>query len=1664
MKRKQDEIIEINDNSEEELYQVDEYTKLVFNRMVKEYFIGVANPFEARFSEDSLTRIEDILKNEKKINEITLVVQKAKLSHITRRQLIYSFYEMFEFYDINLDQYDKVVYNLLPTLINYKEILENKKKISTFLGFYLNDFCKNYNLPSPLPTGDYKELYRETTDKINRIKQLISTFLIDVSADFLILDTTIIESKRKNRNPKNPGESKETVEEFFIHGNNIDNVEGNNDYHKNIHFDMNKIPNYKGRMEYYYNIYEKNYIDIFGFDKNKFYERSIITLYAKRAIYAHFYMNKILNYDESNSFQQEKIKDFIIFNALHISVLNLFCCSFEKDLEPKLGTRERPGAMLDELIEEEKENKEKRRKRIDYYNSEQLIGMNGGGLYFYFLYFDSLTDDNIYEPLNVEKIFDYTKTLESKRINNSFYEFQIEGIIVRPIQNPFDNNTFSFYSFDYRMNELKVIEARYSIEPEESHTFLPPLNHNLKERENIFQNLSTLPFFNYDTHEYFDFNNGFTYCIPHDSEKTISLLKDNELYEYCKGKIYNLIKNRVRREDLIEKTQIYFNVVFLMFIFVERSFYSTKVFFEFENISILLRKGDIAKDSIYPIRCIETYGINKIEKDFRPLGNISIIEVEQYINQLKWRFKGYLSFYIIFYIGGNAPVRNYASVQDDLLSYTYCISMEDDYRVLCIPIERLDNHFLTALMDFDYGEKNFFEYYKRVKANSKLLYNFDLEKITRIEISLNNFASKPEKLTKLDGGYLPLKLKHYNEELDDFCIKVQIFDSEFKNTLNVNCFIWSLIVTNKYYNIFSDKELFEINLKYGTENVSLKKINDFCNEYKISITIKKICVFLQNLTKEKDNNSISIKDSKHHIIIGYIQYNNFKHFFPIVPTKISHYCCKKLSLLKQEYYKVSARGDSIIQNKEIIDKKRLRYLKDEDKKGWASTFDLFKRLIEDNLLDVLSAYEMEKYSYNMKEADPKIEYVMKYPSSQSKIIEIDEEYDLKKTFIKNKLAVADTETYVDNNNIVPFCLCLIYLNEDNEIIKKSFYNEDCQDDFLDYCATNKIREIYFHNLKFDGWLFKNYKIRDMIYHASRLYSITIICNDGNKKKKVILKDSLALIPTKLKNFNKMFELGEIEKELYPYNKINKTVVFQNELLIDDCKNEFSNEDYDKFKEMLFKNKFIKNENKIDIEKLTIFYCMRDCEVLFYGLKKFEQMTMNLFNNINGLNFITISGLSYYIMKKNCFKDLEAYTGDIKGFIRKSIRGGRCMVRRNQKIKVDAEVVDFDACSLYPSAMNRLFLPTGNVYASNNEEEIKELFEKRLMLENQIIEDNNRNVSAMIIKCKIKRINKERDFPLLSYVKDGISYYNNNMEGRIVYLTHFELEDFIKYQEGSVEFLEAIYWKGSKDTRMSNYIKECYELRKKYKKEGNQLQEVLKLFMNSSYGKTIQKDIKEDYRFYDKRSGDKFLKNNYGRIKEIIEINPQTYWFKLDGINELTFIPCHIGALILGMSKRIMNEVICTAEDNNIDVYYQDTDSIHIKKQDVKSLADAFEARFGRELIGLEMGQFHVDFPLIDNKETWSKRSIFLGKKCYIDCLINTEGKEEDFIRMKGVPERVVKNTAKDMKIELYDLYDSMFKGEEIKFDLLNSNMPSFEYQKNFGIRLRNSFERVLKFN
>ena len=101
----------------------------------------------------------------------------------------------------------------------------------------------------------------------------------------------------------------------------------------------------------------------------------------------------------------------------------------------------------------------------------------------------------------------------------------------------------------------------------------------------------------------------------------------------------------------------------------------------------------------------------------------------------------------------------------------------------------------------------------------------------------------------------------------------------------------------------------------------------------------------------------------------------------------------------------------------------------------------------------------------------------------------------------------------------------------------------------------------------------------------------------------------------------------------------------------------------------------------------------------------------------------------------------------------------------------------------------------------------------------------------------------------------------------------------------------------------------------------------------------------------------------------------------------------VGCNILSMSKRIMNEVMCLAEDNGISIFYQDTDSMHIPHNDISRLSNLFEMKYNRKLIGKNMGQFHTDFSLNDKngkpcKDITAVACVFNGKKCYIDELIS----------------------------------------------------------------------------
>ena len=113
----------------------------------------------------------------------------------------------------------------------------------------------------------------------------------------------------------------------------------------------------------------------------------------------------------------------------------------------------------------------------------------------------------------------------------------------------------------------------------------------------------------------------------------------------------------------------------------------------------------------------------------------------------------------------------------------------------------------------------------------------------------------------------------------------------------------------------------------------------------------------------------------------------------------------------------------------------------------------------------------------------------------------------------------------------------------------------------------------------------------------------------------------------------------------------------------------------------------------------------------------------------------------------------------------------------------------------------------------------------------------------------------------------------------------------------------------------------------------------------------------------------------------------------------------------------MNEVMTLAEDLNLETYYQDTDSMHINYEEVDTLAAEFKNIYGRELIGEDMSQFHVDFDMDGAKvDTYRKECCFIAKKGYVDKLesVDSDGNaiNSDRIRMKSVPTSCINYTSK----------------------------------------------------
>lgn len=677
-----------------------------------------------------------------------------------------------------------------------------------------------------------------------------------------------------------------------------------------------------------------------------------------------------------------------------------------------------------------------------------------------------------------------------------------------------------------------------------------------------------------------------------------------------------------------------------------------------------------------------------------------------------------------------------------------------------------------------------------------------------------------------------------------------------------------------------------------------------------------------------------------------------------------------------------------------------------------------------------------------------------------------------------RIFYADFETFTNNiegdclDQHEPFMICCGIEDEADEEIY-TFTGPDCGKQYLEWLDRimierykNECPLIYFHNLGYDINFLAKYGISASLPRGRRMLSCEIRFNNHI----FTFKDSLSLIPAPLRAFGSMFHLT-IEKEVFPYRFYCRerfyaeTLPTQDEV-IEFMKEEWSSEEGEHLKKIC--QSFNETEY-FPMLKYAEYYCKRDVEVLRDGMRVFRQGIWDNFG-LNAINYLSISSIADAVFLKEVYSKTDhlfKVGGIVREFMQRAIHGGRVMPAENKKwaykltpkeVEEGEGLVDFDAVSLYPSAMSRLWIVTGEPKVLSFDDLTQ--FETR-----------RHEFSAYVVEIEITAIHKPRQFPLVlgKDVETG-SVLNTNEPGLIMTVCDIELEDLIRYQEIEYVPLRGYYWTERKIFTIQECIRNIFEKRVEYKKQKNPLETLYKLIMNSVYGKTILKPtptkityVQEgsqafktliEQKSYDIDYIEKIIDSDILAVKHGVPVN-RHYNFSLFGIH------------ILAMSKRIMNEVMTLAEDLGMKIYYQDTDSMHIDRRCLEHLAEEFKKRYGRDLIGTQLGQFHPDFDLYpDSTNVRAIESYFIGKKCYLDKLIDDQGRNGWHIRLKGIPKAAIEETA-DV---LYDkniaaLYKDLAIGEKpITFNLLAKGRVAFETTKGMTIHSREKFERTIIFN
>lgn len=877
------------------------------------------------------------------------------------------------------------------------------------------------------------------------------------------------------------------------------------------------------------------------------------------------------------------------------------------------------------------------------------------------------------------------------------------------------------------------------------------------------------------------------------------------------------------------------------------------------------------------------------------------------------------------------------------------------------------------------------------------------------------------------------------------------------------------------------------------ENVSRKDLDKISKDLEINIIVKCLIEKTNNVRKyqyptKKKNENISFNETyeiglieEHYFIIDDLPYTNYSVENCFELQNIKNWTNIKGIQKNGSYKRYNGKYNSFDLIKKLVELKETHLTEIKLNK------DSIKSIFHNKLNEISDLSFDNKSIRDMKiklDAPDYQEYRKIFFDFETYETEIIEKIDKKTTLLITDEDLFEDEEKNENKYDIKKRICIPYLiscidEKTNKI--STFFGENCGLKFLK-SLENENYQLIAHNSSFDvNFLVKYLRIDNIPIRKSSKSSMlnaTFKNRDKDFSIKLVIRDSLQLIPMSLAKIAKSFGLSQ-EKEVMPYtiyhdyynNKNNYNMSYYP---IDKALNELDKKDHKQFLDNIEKwDLYSKNKKEFDLITYSAKYCEIDCKVLKEGYNEYKNGMLKL----TGLNIDGVATLASLVDKfyysKGCYEGIKEISGIPRTFIQKCVEGGRCMTARNEKQLVkDKKIADFDARSLYPSAFDRLCNEMGGFLLGS----------PKVLKPEQLNYNFLKKQDGYFIKIKINKIGIKRDFPLMSKFNDkGTRIYTNDMIGEIMYRDKVSIEDMINFQQVEFDILEGYYFNEGRSNLIGKEVNNLYNARKVYKIKKNPLQVCIKLILNSGYGRMIMKAHETEIKiFHSYDDVIKYTQKNSNLIKNITELNNNTYIIDVKkSINE-HFSRGQCGVEVLSMSKRIMNEVFTLAEDNGIQVYYQDTDSLHCLMDDIPLLEKLFMKKHNRKLIGSELGQFHSDFELDGAVgEVYSKLFIASGKKVYLDVVVGKDKNGnviEDFhSRTKGVPLSCLKgevNRRNNLIKEqtglmgtkcLIDIHMDIYNGKKVEIDLLANKRVQFKITKDFKVHSLKKATRTIYF-